>query len=148
MIVAAARLWKYEPAASRIAHYMNTGWAIGPKLIQRKAKKMQKIERDLTLAIPFNDVLGCGCPLCNSQAIGLKLKKDMRYCPYCGQHLKMVSVDDGSWKQLLEDVRKIPDVEQTNIVVTKWDCIAGVYMERLKAYKDSKAQIEGQLSLF
>ena len=36
-------------------------------------------ERDLTLAIPFNDTLGCSCPVCNSVAIGLKLKANMRF---------------------------------------------------------------------
>ena len=70
----------------------------------------------------------------------------------------MVSVNDGSWKKLLEDVKKIPDVEETNIVIAKWANnvpldkrvrqIEGVYMDRLKAYKNDKAQIEGQLSLF
>lgn len=120
---------------------------------------MQKADRDLVLAIPFNDTLGCNCPICNSIAIGLKLKANMHYCPYCGQHLKMVSVNDGSWKKLVEDVEKIPDVKETNIVTTSWNCsmrldqpkekfIDGVYMDRLKAYKNDKAQIEGQLSLF
>ena len=119
---------------------------------------MQKADRDLILAIPFNDSIGCGCPICNSIAIGLKLKKDMHYCPYCGQHLKMVSVNDGSWKKLLEDVEKIPDVMETNIVTTSWNTglplnqhekyIDGVYMDRFKQYNNDKAQIEGQLSLF
>ena len=144
MIVAMGRLLKLEYAALQIAHYMNTGWATGQKriLIQnRKVKKMvQKADRDLLLAIPFNDTLGCGCPLCNSIAIGLKLKKDMHYCPYCGQHLKMVSVNDGSWKKLLEDVKKIPDVEETNIVIAKW--ANNVPLDK------RVRQIEGQLSLF
>lgn len=119
---------------------------------------VQKADRDLLVAIPFNDTLGCGCPVCNSIAIGLKLKNNMHYCPYCGQHLKMVSVNDGSWKKLLEDVEKIPDVMETNLVIAKYannvpldqrkKCIEGVYMDRYKAYKNDKAQIEGQLSLF
>lgn len=160
MIVAMDRLLKLEYAALQIAHYMNTGWATGQRMIQnRKVKKMvQKADRDLTLAIPFNDTLGCCCPMCLSIGVGLKLKKDMHYCPYCGQHLKMVSVNDGSWKNLLADVEKIPDVMDTNLVTTAWDLsvpldqkkkyINGVYMDRLKAYKNDKAQIEGQLSLF
>lgn len=118
---------------------------------------MNKADRDLTLAIPFNDVLGCGCPLCNAVAVGLKLKANMHYCPYCGQHLKMVSVNNGDWAALMKDVEKIPDVKETNIVITGTDLsegmigkksIEGVYMERLKDYKNSHAQIEGQLSMF
>lgn len=119
---------------------------------------MQKADRDLTLAIPFNDTLGCCCPVCNSIAIGLKLKANMHYCPYCGQHLKMINVNNGDWALLLKDVNKIPDVMETNIVITGADLsegplvhkrkIDGVYMDRLKAYKDGHAQIEGQLSLF
>lgn len=119
---------------------------------------MQKADRDLTLAIPFNDVLGCCCPLCNSVAVGLKLKANMHYCPYCGQHLKMIDVKKGDWAALMKDVEKIPDVKETNIVVVGADlsegpfvhktAIEGVYMERFKAYKDNHAQIEGQLSLF
>lgn len=119
---------------------------------------MQKADRDLTLAIPFNDTLGCCCPICNSVAIGLKLKANMHYCPYCGQHLKMVNVNNGDWALLLKDVNKIPDVMETNIVTTSINTnvpinkmekhIDGVYMDRLKAYKNDKAQLEGQLSLF
>lgn len=119
---------------------------------------MKKVERDLLLAIPFNDSLGCCCPICDSIAIGIKLKKDMHYCPYCGQHLKMIGVQSGDWALLLKDVQKIPDVMKTNIVVTGVDlsegplvhkeAIRGVYMDRLKEYKNNTAQIEGQLSLF
>lgn len=119
---------------------------------------IKSVEKDLTLAIPFNDVLGCSCPKCLSVAIGLKLKSNMHYCPYCGQHLKMVSVDSGDWALLLKDVNKIPNVMDTDIVMTGLDTnvpldktqkyIQGVYMERFKAYNDSHAQIEGQLSLF
>lgn len=124
---------------------------------------MQKAERDLILAIPFNNVLGCSCPLCRALAIGQQLKKDMHYCPYCGQHLKLVSVENGDWSLLLKDVNKIPDVTDTNIVVTELDLseglrdqqrqtakrmISGVYLDRMRAYKNEHAQIEGQLSMF
>ena len=124
---------------------------------------MQKAERDLTLAIPFNDKLGCSCPLCKAVSVGMSLKKDMHYCPYCGQHLKMVTVANGDWSLLMKDVNKIPDVTDTNIVVTELDLsqglsdqqrliakrmIAGVYLERMRAYKNEHAQCEGQLSMF
>ena len=124
---------------------------------------MQKAERDLILAIPFNDVLGCSCPLCKAVSVGMRLKKDMHYCPYCGQRLKMVTVSNGDWSLLLKDVNKIPDVTDTNIVVTELDLsqglsdqqrqtakrmISGVYLDRMKAYKNEHAQIEGQLSMF
>ncbi len=119
---------------------------------------IKSVEKELTLAIPFNDALGCSCPKCNAVAIGLKLKANMHYCPYCGQHLKMVNVDNGDWALLLKDVNKINNVMDTDIVISKMATnvplneshryIEGVYMERFKAYNDSHAQIEGQLSLF
>ena len=112
-------------------------------------------ERDIVLAIPFDNV-GCSCPICLAVGIGTKLKEKMRYCPYCGQHLKLYGQND--WKQLLKDVKKIPEVEDTNIVTTQLDLshgltesrkvINGVFMQRLKDYKNKNAQIEGQLSLF
>lgn len=126
-------------------------------IILTECQKMQKAERDLILAIPFNDVLGCSCPMCNSVAIGLKLKFNMHYCPYCGQHLKMVSVNNGDWAKLEADVKKIHDVMETNIVVCGYGVndtsgakkhIEGVFMDRWKAYKDDHAQIEGQMSMF
>lgn len=117
---------------------------------------MLEAERDLTLAIPFDDTLGCCCPKCLSVGIGIQLKKQMRFCPYCGQRLKLIS-SERDWKELLKDCSKIPDITDTNIVTcgvsfpgdgTMEKSISGVYLQRLKDYNNKHAQIEGQLSMF
>lgn len=119
---------------------------------------MQKAERDLVLAIRYSNLSGSSCPICKAKAIFSELKKDMHYCPFCGQHLKIVDADNGDWDLLIKDVQKIPDVVETNIVIVAINpphgnnmatlAIEGVYMDRFKAYKDSHAQIEGQMSMF
>ena len=111
-------------------------------------------ERDMILAIPFNEELGFCCPICKGVGIG-KHWAQRKYCPDCGQRLKFMVNKD--WKQLVADVKKIPDVMESDIVLTdiyfidsaESICdISGVFIDRMKAYGDKNAQIEGQLSLF
>lgn len=117
---------------------------------------MLDAERDITLAIPFNKDAGICCPRCLAIGIGTQLKEKMHYCPYCGQKVKLVAVGR-DWNELIRDVMKIPDVMETKIVTTGVSFsgsgeterhINGVYLQRLKDYKNKNAQIEGQLSLF
>lgn len=112
-------------------------------------------ERDMALAIPFNRVLGYDCPICKGVAVGTKWEQT-KFCPCCGQHLKLINVKSGDWDTLLKDVKKIPDVMDTDIVTTgvsfegngaSGRYINGVYLDRFRAYKDKNAQIEGQMSL-
>lgn len=110
-------------------------------------------ERDMILAIPFDEVLGFCCPICKGVGVG-KHWAQRKYCPDCGQRLKFMPQKD--WLQLVADAKKIPNVIDTDIVTTellisngfagKKD-INGVYLDRLKAYGDKNAQIEGQISL-
>lgn len=115
---------------------------------------IKTITRDLTLAFPGDpfDPFGCTCPKCDR-----KLTADMFFCPHCGQKIKILNTRNGDWSALLRDVQKIPDVADTDIVITDkadagsragQETIKGVYLDRLKAYKNEHAQIEGQLSLF
>ena len=112
-------------------------------------------ERDMKLAIPFNETLGFCCPICKGVGIG-KHWELRKYCPDCGQRLKMVNVNNGDWEQLMRDVKRIPDIMESNMVTTELRFlnggqsvrdISGVYLDRLKAYNDKNAQIEGQLEL-
>lgn len=112
-------------------------------------------ERDMILAIPLDEILGFCCPICKGVGIG-KHWAQRKYCPDCGQRLKFMDVNK-DWKQLLADVMKIPDVTESDIVTTAiyFDdsgaaarYINGVFIDRMKAYGDKNAQIEGQMSLF
>ena len=111
-------------------------------------------ERDMVLAIPFDETLGYDCPLCKSVHIGKNCQQH-RYCPSCGQRIKCMDVKK-DWPQLVADVKKIPNVMETDIVTTQVYFIHsskgerdinGVYLDRFKAYGDKSAQIEGQLDL-
>lgn len=114
-------------------------------------------ERDLILAVPFNDVLGYTCPICGLYGKGKGTAQGTRYCSKCGQRLKFYNVKNGDWNILEKDVLKIPNVFDTDIVTyfkvatgngTSRKEISGVYLDRFKAYGDKHAQIEGQMSIF
>lgn len=117
-----------------------------------------KKDKETTLAIPFNKVLGYTCPQCLSVGVGAKWADGTNYCPKCGQKIKLVNVDVGEWAMLLKDVQEIPNVEKTNIVTTQPDytqglsrpkrTINGVYLERMRKALAESEQIKGQLSLF
>lgn len=113
-------------------------------------------ERDLTLAVPFNDVLGYTCPSCENKGKGRRVQ-GVNFCPNCGQKLKFYNVKNGDWNALEKDVLKIPHIFDTDIVTfftvatgngSRRKEINGVYLERFKAYGDKHAQIEGQMSIF
>ena len=113
-------------------------------------------ERDLILAIPYNETLGYTCPTCNNVGKG-KRCQGTNYCPNCGQRLKFYNVKNGDWNVLEKDVLKIPHVFDTDIVTyftvqtgngVRRKEINGVYIDRFRAYGDKHAQIEGQMSIF
>lgn len=118
----------------------------------------EKKEKEMQLAIPFNAVLGYSCPICKSIGIGAKWAQGTNYCPKCGQRIKLVSVNDGSWETLLKDVAKIPNVINTDIVTTEIDLsqglnyanrrINGVFLERMRTRLEDSEQVEGQMNIF
>lgn len=113
-------------------------------------------ERDMTLAIPFFGIWRY-CPICKAKRTVAELSPGYKFCPICGQHLRLIT-ERVEWAEIEHDAKKIPEVMETDIVTTEIDLtsgyeyrekiINGVYLDRMKAYKDKNAQIEGQLSLF
>lgn len=117
---------------------------------------MEKPKREIALAIPFNKVLGYDCPICKSVGIGAAWAEGTNYCPKCGQRIKLVSVENGSWNELVKDACKIPNVRDTDIVTTHPIAVAGgfeeiingVYLNLMRKYFSKSDQVEGQLSMF
>lgn len=113
-------------------------------------------ERDMVLAMPAQE--SAICPICSLTGENVRMDRWMRYCPACGQRIKMLSVKTGDWQLLKKDVLKIPDVLETNIVTSQLESdpvtnkpkqvITGIFIQRMKDYNNKHAQIEGQMSFF
>ena len=101
-----------------------------------------KNSRDEVLVIPENEVIGGFlCPICQGVAIGSKWASHAKYCPDCGQHIKISTPEFEKLKaQVLtmpEDLRD--DVCENAVYIGlegKFEkTIAGVYSGRLKSKK-------------
>ena len=113
-------------------------------------------ERDTVLAVPFIRNWKF-CPVCKADRRVTELTRGYKFCPVCGQRLRLIT-DKAEWQQIVRDAQKIPDVMDTEIVTTEMDLtggyeyrvriINGVFIDRMKAWNDKNAQIEGQMSLF
>lgn len=113
-------------------------------------------ERDYALLVPYVEPLTF-CPVCKMERYPAIIVKKYKYCPMCGQRIKLIC-NKSEWQEIVKDAMKIPDVMETDIVTTEPDLsqgaahpakvISGVFLERLRAWNDKNAQIEGQMSLF
>ena len=97
-----------------------------------------KKDRDELLVIPEQDVVGGFiCPICLSVAIGNKWASHAKYCPDCGQHIK---IDTEQFKKLRDMAMTIPENERDGICehtvfigLNGYEKnIAGVYKKRLE----------------
>lgn len=72
-----------------------------------------KKPRDELLIIPENEVVGGFiCPICQSVAIGARWAKHAKYCPDCGQRIK---IDSKAFNDLKEKAEQLPEEQQKNI---------------------------------
>lgn len=114
-----------------------------------------KRSRDDVLVIPENEGIGGFlCPICQGVAIGSRWALHAKYCPDCGQHIKISTPEFTKLKaQVLtmpEDMRE--DVCEHTVYIGlegKFEkAIAGVYSGRLKAWeKDPERTAYGQMRM-
>ena len=109
--------------------------------------------RDELLIVPENKVVGgFVCPICLSVAIGKKWASHVKYCPDCGQHIK---VDTKLFCNLEEKVAELPEEDKKKICefqiyggidVKCARYIAGIYKARLEKRLKDKSFEDAQLS--
>ena len=105
-----------------------------------------KADRDEMLYVPQAAVDGgFMCPKCLSIYIGDKWAAKAKYCPECGQRIKVINIKD--FKDLEKGLAKIgaDDVEK---VAEKYLCnISGIYKSRLDKLTGNENYIAGQMEL-
>ena len=113
-----------------------------------------KNSRDEVLVIPENEGIGGFlCPICQGVAIGRKWASHAKYCPDCGQHIKISTPEFKKLKaQVLtmpEDMRE--DVCEHTVFIGlegKFEkAIAGVYSGRLNTRKKDPERAYGQMRM-
>lgn len=109
--------------------------------------------RNELLIVPENKVGGgFVCPICLSVAIGKKWASHVKYCPNCGQHIK---VDTKLFYDLEEKVNELP--EEGKKIICEFFIyggingknarfIAGIYKARLENRLKDKSFEDAQLS--
>lgn len=105
-----------------------------------------KADRDELLYVPQAAVDGgFMCPRCLSIYIGDKWAAKAKYCPECGQHIKVISIKDfvdletGLAKIGADDVEKVAEKYFGNII--------GIYKNRLDKLTGNENYIAGQMEL-
>ena len=101
--------------------------------------------RDELIVIP-QDRVGGGfvCPKCLGVAIGSKWALHAKYCPDCGQHIKISTSEFMSLKQ------KVPfftDEQQKEMCTYYLDDISGIYKDRMMKIEKQEEEIAGQMSI-
>ena len=112
-----------------------------------------KKDRDELLVIPEQEVVGGFiCPICQGVAIGNNWASHAKYCPDCGQHIK---IDTEQFIKLRDKVLTIPENERDGICENTVfiglngyeKTIAGVYKKRLEARKKDKGGENAQMRM-
>ena len=108
-----------------------------------------KDERDEILYIQRDVLGGFTCPKCLSIAIGKSWADKAKYCPECGQRIKLIG--DKDFKDLLKQVEKLEGDDRQHVTVIYSngisDRISGIYKGRLDKLTGNENYIAGQMEL-
>ena len=100
-----------------------------------------KIERDELLYIPRDGMYGgFMCPKCLTT-----FGEISNYCPYCGQHIKVIAAKD--FKDLKKGLGKIGADDVDKVAVKYMGSVSGIYKSRLDKLTGNENYIAGQMEL-
>ena len=104
-----------------------------------------KADRDEVLYIP-RDKVGGGfmCPQCLGIAVGDKWAARAKYCPECGQHIKIIEPKE--FNELVKELDKVGD-DVDKVAVKYLNQISGIYKARLDKITGNENYIAGQMEL-
>lgn len=104
-----------------------------------------KDERDETLYIPRDVLGGFMCPKCLSVAIGKTWADRAKYCPECGQHIKVIGQKD--FEDLLKQADKLKGEDVKQVAVYYLNGISGIYKARLDKMLSNGNYMAGQMEI-
>lgn len=105
-----------------------------------------KADRDELIYVPQAAAVGgFMCPKCLSIAIGDSWAAKAKYCPECGQHIKVISIKD--FKDLEKGLAKIGADDVEKVAEKYLGNISGIYKNRLDKLTGNENYIAGQMEL-
>lgn len=105
-----------------------------------------KADRDEMLYVPQAAVDGgFMCPKCLSIYIGDKWASKAKYCPECGQHIKVINIKD--FNDLEKGLAKIGADDVEKVAEKYLGNISGIYKNRLDKLTGNENYIAGQMEL-
>lgn len=105
-----------------------------------------KNDRDEVIYVPRDEVGGgFMCPMCLSIAIGNKWAEKAKYCPECGQHIKVISGKD--FEDLQKTAEKVGGADFTKVAVMYLGSVSGIYKNRLDKMLGNENYIAGQMEI-
>lgn len=104
-----------------------------------------KNERDELIVVPEQDMGGFMCPKCLAVAIGKKWATHAKYCPDCGQHIR---ISTSEFNSLLLQVQGLDNEQKKETCMFYMGgSISGIYKDRVKALQKAGEQIDGQMDI-
>ena len=101
--------------------------------------------RDELIVIPVDEVGGgFMCPKCLSIAIGKSWASHAKYCPECGQHIR---INTSEFMSLKQKVPFFTEDQQKEMCTYYLGTISGIYKDRMMKIEKQEEQIAGQMNL-